>query len=168
MKTLIKLLNSEKATEEEAAGYAIRTAARPVVYDNDGNVALMNVSKYGYHKLPGGGIEEGEDELTALRGECREKIGCEIEVFGEVGQIVEYRKMFKIKQISFCYLAKVAGEKGTPSFTQGEIDIGFRVKWLPPEQALQLLSSDRPQDEEGKLYIVPRDKILLEEALKIT
>lgn len=41
--------------------YHHRKAARAVVLDSDGSVALLHVSKFGYHKLPGGGVEENED-----------------------------------------------------------------------------------------------------------
>lgn len=159
---LIKIINPENATQEEISGFKVRTAVRAVVYDKDNNVAVLNVSKQNYHKLPGGGVEEGEDVYTALKRECREELGCNIEIFGEVGQIIEYRKTFRLKQISPCYLAKVIGEKGSPSFTQEEADDGFQIRWLPIKEAILLMNSDRPLNDEGKLYIVPRDKIFLE------
>ncbi len=161
---LIKTLNPEDATEQEIASFKTRTAARAVVYDNDGHVAILNVSNKNYHKLPGGGVEDGEDELSALKRECREELGCEIEVFGEVGQIVEYRKIFHLKQISLCYLANVTGQKGSPAFTQDETEDGFQILWLPIQQAMQILADDQPENDEGRLYIVPRDMTFLEAA----
>ena len=163
--TLLKILNPENVTEVEAATFAVRTAARAVVFDADGNVAILNVSNKHYHKLPGGGIEEGEDEFTALKRECHEELGCDIEITGEVGQIIEYRKIFELKQISSCYLAKVVGQKGRPAFTQEESDEGFQIMWIPIQQDLQALSDDKSDSMEGKLYIVPRDKLFLETAL---
>jgi len=37
-----------------------RKAVRVVVFDNENKVAIINVSKLNYYKLPGGGIEESE------------------------------------------------------------------------------------------------------------
>ncbi len=163
----IKIINPENASDEEVAKFAIREAVRAIVYDKDGNVAILNVSKQNYHKLPGGGVEKGEDLQTALKRECQEELGCDIEMYGEVGEIIEYRKMYNMKQISPCYLVKVVGEKGSPSFTEEESEDGFQIQWLPLEKAITLLASDQPLNNEGKLYIVPRDKTFLEVAKEI-
>ena len=159
---LIKILNPENASEEEVAKFKIREAARAIVYDKDENVGILNVSKQRYHKLPGGGVEDGENIYSALKRECQEELGCVVEICGEIGQIIEYRKMFQLKQLSLCYLAKVVGEKDRPSFTPEEMEDGFQVQWLPLEKAILLLASDQPLNDEDKLYIVPRDKAFLE------
>ena len=39
----------------------------------------------GMWELPGGKVEPGEDDVTALVRECREELGVEIEVGGRVG-----------------------------------------------------------------------------------
>ena len=158
---LITILNPEHVSEEEIAKFRVRESVRAVVYDKDGNIGILNVLKERYHKLPGGGIESGENNEEALRRECREEIGCDIEIRHEVGQIIEYRKIFQIKQTSFFYLADIVGEKRQPSYTSEEADKGFQVEWLSPEEARQILASDQPLSDEGRLYIVPRDKALL-------
>jgi len=158
---LLKIINPENASEEEAAKFRIRESARAIVFDKDGNVGILNVSKQNYHKLPGGGIEAGEDIQMALKRECREELGCDIAIGAEIGQIIEYRKIFQLKQTNFIYLAKLVGEKGEPSFTPEEIADSFQIKWLPLEEAIRLLAADQPLNDEGRLYIVPRDKFLL-------
>ena len=162
----LTLINPEQASEEEAESYPVRKAARAIVFDNEKNVALLHVSKFGYYKLPGGGVEESEDIKTTLQRECKEEIGCEIEVMGEIGSITEYRKIFTLTQISYCYLAKVKGEKGTPNFDDGEIKEGFKELWLPYDKALGLIIQNTTSDFEGSKYIVPRDIIFLEAAKK--
>ena len=159
---LLKTLNPENASEQEIVNFRTREAVRAVVYDKDGKIAVLNVSKQNYYKLPGGGVEEGENVYNALKRECREELGYNIEIYGEVGHIIEYRKMFQIKQVSPCYLARVVGEKGKPSFTEEEIEDGFEIQWLPLEKAITLFIAEQSLNEEGKLYIVPRDKTFLE------
>jgi 8-oxo-dGTP pyrophosphatase MutT (NUDIX family) len=144
--------------------YLIREAARAVVLDEDGNIALLYASLKKYYKLPGGGLENAEDKLIGLQRECREEIGCDIEVMGEIGRVVEYRKMFNLKQISYCYFAHVKGSKGIPEFTESELQDGFEIVWLPYRDALTSVSENLTDDKEGKLYIIPRDTALLKAA----
>lgn len=161
----ILFLNPENVSENDAENYPLREAARAVVRDEDGMIALLYVSRDNYYKLPGGGIETAEDTASALQRESLEEIGCEVEVEKEVGSVLEYRKFAKIRQISYCYLAKVKGKKGVPDFTQSEKDRGFEVVWFPPQKAKQALSENRATSPEGRLYIVPRDLALLEASL---
>ncbi len=161
----ILFLNPENVSEDEAQGYPLCEAARAVVSDQDGMIALLYVSKENYYKLPGGGLEGSEDRISALQRESLEEIGCEVQVGKEVGSVLEYRKFAKIKQISYCYRANVIGEKGAPSFTEKEISKGFEIVWVTPEKIKQLLTENQATSIEGRLYIVPRDLALLEAAL---
>lgn len=160
----ILLLNPENASEEQVARWPLREAARAVVTDNAGLVALLFVSKENYYKLPGGGLDTGEDKVAALRRECVEEIGCDVEVTGELGTVLEYRQIFGLRQVSYCYTAKVIGEKGSPNFTEMEAKRGFQIAWLSPEDAKAALENSKATSEEGSLYIVPRDTALLEAA----
>jgi 8-oxo-dGTP diphosphatase len=161
---LIKVINPEGVSEEEVGDYRVREAGRAVVMDDDGNIALLYVAEKSYYKLPGGGIEDTEDRMMALKRECQEEIGCDVEVIGEIGTIVEYRKIFSLKQTSYCYLAKVKGEKGKPDFTDSEKENGFEQVWLPYDEALKALLNSKATNIEGSAYIVPRDTAFLQEA----
>lgn len=158
----IAVLNPEGVSEEEVRTYPIREAARAIVVDDSGLVALLHVSNKNYYKLPGGGLDDDTDKIVALKRECMEEIGCEVEVLGEVGSLVEYRKFCNLKQISYCYVAKVVGEKGKPDFTESEIGDGFEEVWMSYDDALRALKESKPEGIEGEAYIVPRDTILLE------
>lgn len=160
----LAIINPEKVPQNEILTYPLREAVRAVVVDKESNIALLHVKKDHYYKLPGGGIEDDEDHESALRRECLEEIGSEIEVINEIGLIIEYRKIFTLKQVSYCYLATLKGEKGIPNFTEKEKENGFEQIWIPYEQALEVLSKNIAIDLEGKEYIVPRDTILLKEA----
>ena len=141
-----------------------RVAARAIVADENSAVALLHGAKHSYHKLPGGGVETGEDLAIALGREIREEIGCEAEVTGEIGRIDEYRGEWKFYQQSYCYLAKLTGEKGAPEFTQEELDEGLEVVWAESiEAAIAILKADQPTNYDGK-FIHVRDLLLLETA----
>jgi len=56
-------------------GWQERAAARAVVRDVGGAIGLLHVTNAGYYKLPGGGVESGEDLREALVRECKEELG---------------------------------------------------------------------------------------------
>ena len=161
---VLKVINPQQATKKEVDQYRVRQAARAVVIDPEGQIGLLKVVKRKFYKLPGGGIEAGESQQTALKRECQEEIGCNVEILDEIGTIVEYRKMFQIKQISHCYLAKLVGAKGKPKLTQEEKDEGYQPLWVPYQQAVDLMNNSQAQNLESKFYIVPRDKIFINHA----
>jgi 8-oxo-dGTP pyrophosphatase MutT (NUDIX family) len=165
MKLLKTITNQDifpESNMDQQIEYRIREAARAIVFDRDNNIAILNVTKLHYHKLPGGGIEKGEDIFEALNREMIEEIGCQIEVTGELGQIDEYRDEIKLYQKSYCYVAKVDGEKGTPQFVDDEIVNGFEIMWVKLDEAIKILSGDITQDYAGK-FILMRDLIFLNE-----
>lgn len=142
-----------------------REAARAVVYDTDGRVALLRVTKNAYHKLPGGGIETGEDVTTALAREMIEEIGCTITDIQEIGELTEYRDQWGMTQTSYFYSAKQIGEQAEPAFTEEELTDGFEVVWANDiDAAIALLQSDQPQGYEGPL--IQRRDIAILQAVK--
>lgn len=151
----------ERAVNTSRVGYRLRTAARAIVYDDANHIALLRVGRDNYYKLPGGGIEDGEDQKQALRRELLEEIGCEAEIIGEVGEIVQYLDQIKLKQTSYCYLAKQIGEKNKPNFTDEELEKGFEIYWANDiDEAIKLLGSSKTNYDSGT-SIVKRDLTLL-------
>ena len=167
MKHLLTILESDIYPEKinlSSEDFRIRNAARAVVLNNKGEVALLKANTYSYHKLPGGGIEQGEDMELALQRELLEEIGCKANITSEVGEIIEYRDKWKMRQISHCYLAQQVGKQQPPAFTQSEIDEGFEVIWINSiESAIKLLEQDKPENYDG-LFIQCRDIQLLKTA----
>ena len=108
------------SVEAAPADFRERRAARAVVFDGERKVALLHSMKNRYHKLPGGGVEEGEDLEAALRRELLEEIGCAVSGIREVGAIEEYRNKFKLHQFSYCYVVDVSGERRAASGGGGD------------------------------------------------
>jgi 8-oxo-dGTP pyrophosphatase MutT (NUDIX family) len=167
---LLKTINNQdifpELNQDPQIEYWNREASRAIVFDNEDKIAILHVTKKNYHKLPGGGIEEGEDIETALKREAIEEIGCDISVTDEVGQIDEYRAEHKLLQKNYCFLATVVGDKGTPQFVDDEIKDGFVLKWMPLDEAIATIKNDRPDNCSGK-FIVYRDIIFLEAGKKL-
>ena len=145
--------------------YKIRHAARAVVTDSDGGVALLHAKVRDYYKLPGGGVDDSEDIKTALARELREEIGSTANVIEELGKIVEWRDWNKLNQISYCFKTVLIGDKGTPAFTQEEIDEGFEVVWTHSiDEALMLVASGIDSEDIDVKFMTVRDKAILRAA----
>ena len=170
MKHLLTIHESDIYPEKENLNpedFKIRNAARAIVLNDKGKIALLKANTYNYHKLPGGGVEPGEDMELALQRELLEEIGCQADITSEVGEIIEYRDEWKMRQVSHCYLAKQVGEQKASAFTQSEIDEGFEAVWADDiETAIKLLGQDKPESYDG-LFIQRRDIQLLKTAQQI-
>ncbi len=104
-----------------------RRTSRAIVFDKDGNVALLHAAKRHFHKLPGGGIKEGESIEDALTRELSEEIGCAVHNVRELGIIEEFRNKFSLHQLSYGFLADLSGEKGISHLEPDEIADGFET-----------------------------------------
>ena len=157
----IGVINPEAVTEDEAVEYSLREAARAVVFDSENNVALLHSTVNKYYKLPGGGIESGEDPILALKRECLEEIGCDIDSIEEVGIVREYRKRYNLKQLSYSYTANVVGEKGVVALTEDEIAEGFVTVWVTLPEAIKLITESSIETYPAE-HMTLRDKTILE------
>ncbi|KAH6612272.1 hypothetical protein B0J18DRAFT_77780 [Chaetomium sp. MPI-SDFR-AT-0129] len=55
--------------------YTPRCAVRIVAFNAQGDIAILHAARENYYKLPGGGIQPGEDHETAARREFLEETG---------------------------------------------------------------------------------------------
>ena len=143
--------------------YDLRKSARAVLLNAEGEMAVQHLKNYTFHKLPGGGIDEGESPEAAAIREVREEVGCECEIVRALGVVIEYRN--DLLHMSYGYLARVKGEIGAPQLEEGEIEEGQETLWLTPREALQKMITDEPKKYEG-YFILKRETSFLEEYLK--
>ena len=157
------VINPDNLTEEDVRGYARRIAARGVVLDGDGRVGVLYSTTDKYIKLAGGGVDEGETHEEAFRREIREELGCEITHVNELCVDEERRKEKELLQFSYCFSARVVGEKGVPSLTETELARGMEVRWLTPEEAYSDLSTAMKDHKEHLRFMRTRDAYILKQ-----
>ena len=154
--------------ESLGAPYKLRKAARAILLNDEGLIALQNLTNRGFHMLPGGGFDPGETPAEACRREVLEEVGCESEIVDEVGVAIEYREQYELIHINYCFLMKIAGQVKEPQLQPDEIEEGMETTWVTPEEALELLNADSPDPKyyEGK-FIVEREKVYVAEAINL-
>jgi len=163
MNLLKEIYFGEKPINTESLDH--RQSSRAVVFDNENNIAILYIKTSDFPKLPGGGVEEGENLEQTLKRECLEEIGCEIEIVREIGEVVEYREGINMVQNSYCFLARVVGEKGPVNFTEREISQGVEIKWLLIDEVLKMFEKE-PSDYVPR-FIKQREMTFLIEAKKM-
>jgi 8-oxo-dGTP diphosphatase len=102
----------------EGVQYSRRPGCYGVVIKG-GAVGVIKPDDYDTYFLPGGGIDEGENERETLRREALEEIGREIEIFEKLGEAEEYvfskaEKKYIVKECHF-YRFSLRNESKTES-----------------------------------------------------
>lgn len=120
-----------------------RHAARTVLFDQDGKVAIINVTKHSYYKIPGGGIDDQEDASDAARREAKEETGCNCTILEPLGQIETAIPVWNLYDISDGFIAQVSGEKAQPQYEEWENERGFSIEWFDTlDQAIATIEAN--------------------------
>lgn len=75
MKKLIELTDALLFGTEGRSNAEPRHTARAILRNRDGLYAVMHAEKFGFYSLPGGGVEEGESIVDALKRKISEETG---------------------------------------------------------------------------------------------
>ncbi len=103
-----------------------RSIARAIVYDDEGWLYFVRARRddgFGHATLietSGGGVEPGEDPVTAIRRELREELGAETEVVRKIGVVSDYYNLIHRHNLNHYYLCR-ALSFGEKSLTEDEI-----------------------------------------------
>lgn len=123
----------------------IRNSAKAVIVQGNKLLVIKKEDKEGfYYILPGGGQEYGENLLQALKRECIEEIGEDIEI-GDmiflreyIGKNHEHREFdFNVHQTEYMFLCRLID--GNEKIENGTIpdDGQIGVEWLPLSNLLE-------------------------------
>ena len=118
-----------------------RVAVRGIIFI-DGKL-LMVENSFGEAKLPGGGMDAGEDDYQALVREVKEETGYDVipETIKPFGEVEEKRLSLSEPmiwhQINRLYFCEVYPEQGACDYSENEKKHGFRQVLYTLEEALE-------------------------------
>ena len=145
-----------------------RPSVRGIIFDNDGNIAMVYSQKYHYYKFPGGGIEGNESHIETLARELKEEAGLTLipESAKEVGEVLRIQKKDEtdediiLVQYNYYYTCEVEDKIGEQDLDDEEKDAEFVLKFVPIEEAIKTNSAF--QGKSIKKQMVKREKRVLE------
>ena len=132
----------DKKNYIESGTIGRRPSVRGIII-KDGKIAMMHSLKYDYYKLPGGGIEEGEQLEDTLIREVREESGLvvkpdSIKEFGYVRRIEKGKIEDIFIQENFYYLCDVEDVIQAQELDDYEEEEVFTLEYVSPEQAIDV------------------------------
>ena len=133
-----------------------RNIARAIVYDESGQFYFVRAQRdddFGKATLietAGGGVEDGEDLLTAIRRELKEELGVTVTIICKIGVVSDYYNLIHRHNINNYFLCKVESF-GDKNLTEDEIN-SFHLSTLKLsyEEAVKEYK-DRANTKIGKL-----------------
>ena len=166
------------STETPLNNPIVRYSARGIVVRNDGKIAVLYKEKMNEYKLPGGGMDDGEEPADTFKREIIEEVGCEIDNIKLIGYTEERKSLTNFKQISFVFTGHVSKDLGELKLTEKEIGEGSKILWMDPIEALKTIQGcidklkGSPVDETEGLYatqfIIYRDANILNSYIELT
>ncbi len=111
-----------------------RIIVRAIVLDNDGYFYFIRAKRddiFGKATMietSGGGVEENEDLISALKRELKEELGIQVNVIDKIGTVSDYYNLLHRHNISNYYLCKIK-TFGNNNLTEDEKNI-FHISTL--------------------------------------
>ncbi|MFC3799317.1 NUDIX hydrolase [Cohnella sp. GCM10012308] len=140
-----------------------RFASRGILFNENGQVAMMEMTALNLYKLPGGGLEENEDKEAAFLREIREETGYDAVVVHALGYIDEHKFKNQFMQRSYCFIAKAASQQRGVELSEEEVQLGMQVRWMSCEEAIAKMRFPIENCEDySTRFMVLRDRTILE------
>mgnify|MGYP000897564960 CR=1 FL=1 len=125
----------------------VREISRGLIEDENGCFAIHKLHRndifgdYAYYETPGGGIDPGEDEITALKRECYEEIGYKLKDIKKIGDVEDYYNLIKRENHNHYFYAKCDGSYLGKYFKSAGDNFIIETLYLPIEEIISLYES---------------------------
>lgn len=133
------LFEMDKQDYENCTHSFVRNSARSIIISNK-KIAMIHSMKYDYYKFPGGGIESGEDPITAMIRETREEAGLVVkfETVKEYGYVHRIQRSDKdatecFVQDNYYYLCEAENEIVAQCLDNYESKENYVLEFVDPQ-----------------------------------
>jgi len=161
-KTIGKLTDKTILGTDGSSCNPPRKKSRAILLNKDGKIAVMYEKATNFYALPGGGIEHGEDEVSALIREIAEETGCVCDSIEPLGIVYENRFHADTTHLSYFFVVHTKTNEAIFHLTQEEVALGTTLKWCSLDEALQLIQNN-DLDIKQKRFLQARDLVALNE-----
>lgn len=141
-----------------------RVACRGIVV-RDGNILLVHATNGDVWMIPGGGVEEGEEETSCVIRELSEETGYIVESPVFVLEIEEY---YENEKFISKYYRCTATRRSEIQLTEHEMKAGLESCWIPINDAIAIFSKHQQyaKEDEMKRGIYQREYLALHRILQ--
>lgn len=142
-----------------------RLTARAILKNKNNLYAVMYSKDFNFYSFPGGGIEENENIIVALKREIMEETGCTCDFIEKLGCVKENRAHCNYTQISYYFFVITNDTLLNPGFTKDEVEHKTTVSWHTLEETIELIT-EPVYDTAQQRFLQARDVAALNRYLK--
>ncbi len=165
MKLLREIYDKDILGVDEVSKSVPRYTSRCILKRCDGLYGVMYAEKFNLYSLVGGGIDEGETKIEALKREVFEETGCRCDTICELGYVYENRAHIDFTQFSYYYIVTTNDITTENHLEPSEIASGTRVMWLTLDEVVHNIITP-VHDTTQRKFIQAKDTAALNEYLK--
>ena len=130
--------------------------SRAILINQEGKYAVMHEKKTNIYALPGGGIDEGEDEVTALKREVLEETGCICDTVEPLGIVYENRYHADVTRLTYFFVVRTSTKQNIQQLTDEERKLETLLKWCSLDELYHLLKDPKHESSQKK-FLQARD-----------
>ena len=140
-----------------------RLVARAILLNEQNKIALHTlhrddiVGNQTYLEAPGGGVDEGETFEEAVKRECLEETGADIQIICPLGEVEDAYNLIGRKNINRFYLCRILSQKEKHFVSEGD---GF-IQHTDFYSIDEAISAYRKQEDRGVAGLVKRRELPL-------
>ena len=140
-----------------------RLVARAILLNEQNKIALHTLHRddiFGnqtYLETPGGGVDEGETFEEAVKRECLEETGADIQIICRLGEVEDAYNLIGRKNINRFYLCRILSQKEKHFVSEGD---GF-IQHTDFYSIDEAISAYHKQEDRGVAGLVKRRELPL-------
>lgn len=165
MNTIAKLDDKAVLGKDGISVAKPRYTSRAILRNSKGLYAVMYAERFNLYSLVGGGIDNNETPIEALKREVLEETGCSCDEIDKLGIVSENRYHADYTQISYYFVVTTNGVVKEPDLTADEKQNKTTLEWHTFDELYNLISNPVHKTNQQK-FLQARDVAALDYYIK--